>query len=735
MRVTSFYARLIVALRWPVLLAVVAGAWAATSMLPGIGSGGGGGLSVAGSDAAAIQAQQQAVQRFGLPLLARTVVVQRDPNGLNPYTAARSVLLALEVDKRSLTAGPQPGQGLLGALPLINYSVVVPSAQEHGTTAVTYLFADPSLGLGAQDRIAHDYADRIYGPDAAVVGVTGTIPELVEQGQIISRWMPLVEAATLVAIAVLVGWHFRSVVAPFVTLATAGVGYLLADRVVGLLAASLGFTAPDQLRPVIVALMLGVTTDYSILFLSGLQRRVRSGETNPEAARAAIGEYLPIVLTAGLTVACALGSLIVADFALFRAFGPGLAVTVLVGLAVALTVVPALMAALGRWVFWPSRVSTATPADRAPARTGRWIRRLEDRRVAGAVVVLLTVVLVAAAWPVTGARSAVAPMDELPAGNPVREAAAAAAAGFTPGIIAPTEVVVSAPGLAGRGDALARLGAALDRQAGVDIVLGAGDRPVPLDQPLGLFVAPGGGAVRYLVAFDSDPLGATAIGHLRALQDGMPRLLADAGLAGAEVDYAGDTALGASLVEHAQAALGQVAVGIALVILALLVLYLRALVAPLYLLVTSVLAVAAALGLTTLLFERGLGHDGLTFYVPFTAAVLLVSLGNDYNIFSVGSVFQEAQHRPLREALAAAVPRSTRAITAAGLALAVSFALVALIPLSTFRELAFAVAVGVLIDAVLVRTVLVPALISLIGPASGWPGKRLGASGPPAARR
>jgi RND superfamily putative drug exporter len=159
--------------------------------------------------------------------------------------------------------------------------------------------------------------------------------------------------------------------------------------------------------------------------------------------------------------------------------------------------------------------------------------------------------------------------------------------------------------------------------------------------------------------------------------------------------------------------------------LLLLVVFLRALVAPLYLLATSVLAVGASLGLTTWVFQDLLGRDGVIFYVPFAAAVLLVALGSDYNIFSVGYIWEEARRRPLPEALAAAVPRSTRAINAAGVTLAVSFALVALIPVAPFEELAFAVAVGVLIDAFVVRSLLVPALVSLVGRASSWPSRRL----------
>jgi putative drug exporter of the RND superfamily len=270
---------------------------------------------------------------------------------------------------------------------------------------------------------------------------------------------------------------------------------------------------------------------------------------------------------------------------------------------------------------------------------------------------------------------------------------------------------------------VAELERLLDEQPAVAGVLGPADQPLPHE--LGLFTAPGGDAVRYLLVLDSDPLGAEAIDGLRRIRDQMPELLATAGLGGAEVSFAGDTALGLSLVDTAAADLVRVAIAVVLVDLLLLVWFLRALVAPVYLLASSVLAVGASLGLTTWFFQDVLGRDGLIFYVPFAAAVLLVSLGSDYNIFSVGYIWEEARRRPLSEAVAVAVPRSTRAINAAGITLAASFALVALVPVAPFEELAFAVAVGVLIDAFVVRSLLVPALVTLAGLASGWPGRQL----------
>jgi RND superfamily putative drug exporter len=164
-----------------------------------------------------------------------------------------------------------------------------------------------------------------------------------------------------------------------------------------------------------------------------------------------------------------------------------------------------------------------------------------------------------------------------------------------------------------------------------------------------------------------------------------------------------------------------------------LAVFLRAIVAPLYLLAASVLALFAALGVTVFVFQDLLGRGELTYYVPFAAAVLLLSLGSDYNVFIVGRIWQEARRRPLREAVVIGGARAATPITVAGLILAASFALLWLVPVSGFQELACAMAVGLLLDAFVVRTLMVPALISLFGERSGWPGNALKAPAAPAA--
>ncbi len=140
-----------------------------------------------------------------------------------------------------------------------------------------------------------------------------------------------------------------------------------------------------------------------------------------------------------------------------------------------------------------------------------------------------------------------------------------------------------------------------------------------------------------------------------------------------------------------------------------------------YLLAASLLAVLATLGLTVVICDAIFGSPDLVFFVPFAAGVLLVSLGSDYNVFVVGRIWEEARSLPARDAVAVAAPRASGAITTAGIALAASFGLLALIPLEQFRQMAIMMAVGVMLDTVVVRSLLVPSLVALTGRAGMWP--------------
>ena len=233
-------------------------------------------------------------------------------------------------------------------------------------------------------------------------------------------------------------------------------------------------------------------------------------------------------------------------------------------------------------------------------------------------------------------------------------------------------------------------------------------------------------AFAYLVVGLRFPLilgwAAAVAAAVRVLTARLPGLGGAAGLRGVRYEVGGQSALTGDAINATASDLWRVGLAITLVTLLLLVLFLRALLAPLYLLAASLLAVLATLGLTVVLCDAVFGSPDLVYFVPFAAGVLLVSLGSDYNVFVVGRIWEEARALPVREAVAVAAPRASRAITTAGIALAASFGLLAVIPLAQFRQMAIIMAAGVLLDTIVVRSLLVPSLVALSGRAGMWPG-------------
>jgi putative drug exporter of the RND superfamily len=435
---------------------------------------------------------------------------------------------------------------------------------------------------------------------------------------------------------------------------------------------------------------------------------------------------------------------------LIRAFGPALAVTVLAAMVVSLTLAPALIAIFGSALFWPGprwfRTSRKAVRRSARAQAGAPTRALGSawqgretiarlaalRPVALLIVAACALALLGTAVNATRMRLGAPLVTALPASSRPVRAQAAAAKGFAVGVLAPTEVLILEPGVTSNTAALERLQSTLAKQPGVAGVVGPATLPAALAKAAipsvaarlpNPMLASSGDAARFGIIEQTDPLGPAAADSLQALEARLPRLVRAAGLTGARIEVGGETAAVGQAVTATRSSLGELALIMLAVTFVLLAIFLRALLAPLYLLAASVLSLLATLGITVWIFQDRLGYDGLMYYVPFTVAVLLISLGADYNVFVVGRIWEEARRRPLRDAIAVAGSQASRAITVAGLALATSFALLALIPLQQFREVGVAMAAGIVLDAIVARSLLVPALVALFGRAGMWPGK------------
>ncbi len=721
--------RLVVVLRWPIVAAWVAVAVVTTMVLPSIEESQNGALGdLVPNDAAAIDAELRSAELFGFPLLSRTIVVQRDPSGLPPAAQVATVDRAVALNRDAVPSLERIG----GAIPVLNTVSIPPFTREHDTTAVTYLFYETNVG--AEERVA--LASRVAGRAAQLApgsfaGVTGAVSAREEQSRIIADRLPLVELCTVLLVLIAVGLHYRAFLAPLVTLGAIAVTYVITVRAVAWIGERAGVAVPSEVQPVIVVLLFGILTDYAVFYLSRFRLRLAQGAPARVAAERAASELLPTIVAAGVTVAAGSAALIVAQLGFFQTFGPGVALGVLVALAVAVTFIPAQLAILGDKVFWPSRPGREVPVERGAEETDRETAdrpvRSRASRAASRHPLRTAVVCVAILGAMASGLSHIdvgqTLIRGLPRSNEAHEAYRQAAQGFAPGVLSPTTVLVEATDITSRRPQLRRLQHEIERLPGVALVVGPAQQRLGTD--LGAVYARSADAVRYLIVFDADPLGATGIARLRTLRARLPALKTLAGLGDARTSIAGDTALAEETVRLTRADLGRVAPAALIAIFLVLVVFLRALVAPLYLVICSVLALAASIGATVYVFQDLLGYGELTYYVPFVAAVMLASLGSDYNVFLTGRIWQEARVRPLRDAVAVGGARAASAITVAGIVLALSFGLLALVPIRPFRELAFMMGGGLIIDAFLVRTLLVPAIIALVGELGGWPGGHL----------
>ena len=734
------YARLVVAARWWIVTFWAAAVLASLTLSPGFGDSDAGGNGLEGllnTETAAVQTEFRDFQLFGFPLSSRTIVVQHDSAGLSPYVQARTVVRAVAVAR----AKSEPVRDLRGALPITNTRGLFPGADESSTTALTYLLFDPGASVSRRTRGAKKYADLYFAPRDHVVGVTGSAPARQLQGTIIRDALPLVEAMTLLAILGIVAIAFRSLVAPIVAVITAGVAYVATLQTTAAATALFEQARPDELEPVIVALLLGVVTDYVVFFCSSLRDAMvdEDPRTGPAAQThervrqttvAAIARSGPIVAVAGTAVIVGTATLLVAQSPFFRALGPALAFTVTIGLLVAVTLVPAILAIIGDRVFWPTRRRADDPRGWrrwTQLRTPAWPTRVVgviagNRAVAVGVLTTAVAVLAVGAAPIAHLSIGSSFVSSLPGDSSVRVAARSAQQGFAKGILSPTTVLLEGEHLDRERQSLRRLGKALAAQPGVAGVLGPGSQPRPVER--NILIAGDGRAARFLVILDSDPLGATAVTDIDRLQQRVPALLAESGLVDTTFGLAGDSLTASFLVHQTESDLLRIAVAAIIANLLMLLLFLRAALTSVLLLGTSVLSLSATLGITSVLFEWTTPGQGLTFYVPFAAAVLLLAFGSDYNIFTVGHVWEDAEGRTLPAALRQAMPSSVGAVTTAGVALATSFGLLALVPLAPFYQLAFAVALGIALDVFVVRLLVVPALLTLLGTHAAWPSRR-----------
>ena len=248
----------------PVVAGWIAAAVAATLWLPQLQQSQGGALSdVVAKSSEAVKVEARSAQLFGAPITPDTMVVQRDPNGLSADEQKRVVARAIKIDAH----GYPDLLSIAGAVPIINTLGLIPSSREHSTTAITYLYFPARYGFETRNELAHTFAGHIP-EEEGLVGVTGAGPARITQYDSIQDALPLVGAATAALIALLVGVNFLSPLPALLVLCAGGMSYLVDIRLLGWISENSGISIPSEIEPLLVVLLLGISTDYAIFYLS-----------------------------------------------------------------------------------------------------------------------------------------------------------------------------------------------------------------------------------------------------------------------------------------------------------------------------------------------------------------------------------------------------------------------------------------------------------------------------------
>ena len=471
-----------------------------------------------------------------------------------------------------------------------------------------------------------------------------------------------------------------------------------AQALIYLLAEHTGLTVNGQSAGILTVLVFGAGTDYALLLVARYREELRRHEDRHEAMALALHRAGPAVLASGATVVLSMLVLLAAEMNSTSGLGPVAAIGVAVALLAMMTLFPALLVIFGRWIFWPviPHHGSADPTDRGVwARMGRGIAR-RPRTI----------------WAATGAALVLCSLGLLQ----LRAEGISNADAFTdkPDSIVGQEVSERYfP--AGSGDPLVIIS---DQAQAREVGQVVADTPGVVPDSLGL--PPGTKPVNdgkvLFEATMSDPADSEAaketVERVRDAVHAVPD---------ADAQVGGGTA---ALLDMDEATTHDNILIIPLVlvvVLLILCVLLRALIAPLLLIGTVILSFAAALGISALAFRLIFDYAGESTDFPLFVFVFLVALGIDYNIFLTTRIREEAAHQGTRKGVVTGLAATGAVITSAGLVLAGTFAALGTLPMVAFAEIGFAVALGVLIDTFVVRSVLVTSLFLDIGPKVWWP--------------
>ena len=511
--------------------------------------------------------------------------------------------------------------------------------------------------------------------------------------------------ATVTLVLVLLGIIYRAPLIVITPLVVVFFAYSIANGVIYLYAKS-GATVNQQSTSILIVLMFGVGTDYCLLLVSRYREELRHFEDKHAAMQRALERVGPAIIASGLTVSISMFCLLAADSRSTKALGPVSGIGIAAAFIAGVTLLPALLTIFGRRGFWPRKgIVEYDPQARYVERRSVW-RRFGDRvvRRPGLAFGATMLMLLLGAIGITAYKEDYSTTGIFKKNVESVAGFKAIQTTFPAGTLAPTTVLVKKAG--GNVTATDVNFARTRLEAAPDV---AAVGPPLLDSTTGQYG-------RFQVTFVDDPFTKKAINRVPDVRDALkdlgPGLTALVGEGSAtSYDYNLSTEKDFKII-----------VPLALAVIAVILgILLNAIVAPIVLILTVVVSFAATLGLSLLFIRHVVGDAGVDNSLPTYAFIFLVALGTDYTIFLMSRLREEARQHGTREGMLVALGATGPVITSAGVILAGTFTILMTLPATFLFNIGFVVALGILLDTFVVRTIMVPALVELIGDRIWWP--------------
>ncbi len=642
----------------------------------------------------------------GLPHSSQSWVASQLQSSLPQSLSQPAIIVFVRSDHRALSASDVAALNAHSAAMVRAVSDTAPRSQASLLGALRIspsrevaLFAlavptAPSNNAVSDRVVALRKELRLVLPAGVVAYVTGAPAFTTDLSKVFNGANTTLLLATVLVVALLLIITYRSPLLWLIPLIVVGVADQASGQLAAHLAPHLGIRLDGSSTGIAEVLVFGAGTDYALLLIARYRDQLRHEADRFAAMRVAVSRTGEAVLASGTTVTISLGLLMLASMASTRALGFAGALGILIAMAFVLLVLPAALLACGRGIFWPlvPRVGETRHSDgRLFARVGAFVERRSKVVAIGAVVVLL-----AASSLGLGLKVGLSTTQQFTATPESVSGQVILASAFPAGSSDPAIIMT-------RTDQVGATLAAARQVAGVTSVVPGPHDATWSELDATLAASPGSPA-----SFDT----------IDALRSSLAHVV------GAHAAVGGDVAVSLDAARATNNDTWLLVPLILLVVMLVLIGLLRSIVAPVLLLATVGLSYFAALGISWLIFQHVNHFPALGTGTAFYGFLFLVALGVDYNIFLTSRAKEETVARGTAQGMLAALRSTGGVITSAGILLASVFAVLGILPLIQLTQIGIIVCVGVLLDTLLVRTVLVPALALWLGERFWWPSRR-----------